>query len=391
MSTAGPRPNTAPPWREALIGAVVLLVLVGGLSWWLTSPTGNRRREERRSDEGATTAGMYVGSKVCGECHPGELASYGGSGHSRTLRPAASTKLARQLDGRHVADPELAGVTWSYRLSDGEFSVSRAEAGESESWIIDFALGSGQHATTFVSLSGRDTPDPDGFEHRLTYFAHDESLGLTPGQSARSKTPGRTPQGFHLPKLATLDCFGCHATRTSAESPMTLDLATLIPNVSCERCHGPAKAHVEAARRGLTGLIMRHGPARETADSQMRLCGKCHRLPEMVQPASSIRPSNRSLARFPSVGLSQSACYIRGRGALRCTTCHDPHARSSTDRPAYEARCLECHQAGSKEACPVSPRSGCIECHMPKHDVGHGMLFTDHWIRAETSGVNGRP
>ena len=135
---------------------------------------------------------------------------------------------------------------------------------------------------------------------------------------------------------------------------------------------------------------MPHGPDWATAGEQMRLCGKCHRLPEMIQPAGSIRPGNRALARFPSVGLLQSACYARSDGRMRCTTCHDPHARTSTDRAAYEAACLECHGESSKAECPVSPRTGCVECHMPKHDVGHGMRFTDHWIRAE-SGVSGRP
>src|SRR5687768_6900289 len=92
MTTAGPRPDAAPPWREALIGAVALLVALGGLSWWLAAPIDAERPGRRE----ATTADLYVGSKVCGECHPGELASFEGSGHARTLRRAASIPLAKQ-------------------------------------------------------------------------------------------------------------------------------------------------------------------------------------------------------------------------------------------------------------------------------------------------------
>ena len=80
----------------------------------------------------------------------------------------------------------------------------------------------------------------------------------------------------------------------------------------------------------------------------------------------------------------QSACYTRSGGALSCSTCHDPHARASSDVPAYEAVCLSCHGPGSKSkqvACPISPAAKCIDCHMPRRELGGNSRFTDHWIR----------
>jgi hypothetical protein len=79
--------------------------------------------------------------------------------------------------------------------------------------------------------------------------------------------------------------------------------------------------------------------------------------------------------------LIQSACFKRSNRAVNCVTCHDPHARALSDRTHYETICLSCHGAKESTSCTVSPRSGCIECHLPRRDVTRGMMMTDHWIR----------
>ena len=60
----------------------------------------------------------------------------------------------------------------------------------------------------------------------------------------------------------------------------------MIPNVSCERCHGPGRAHVEAARRGApeSELSLPLGPDRWTAAELLRFCGECHRHPAGPRP-----------------------------------------------------------------------------------------------------------
>ncbi len=367
------------PLGDAVIIGVVLLLAAAGTSWWATLPAPATSRAGRE-----TQTLRYVGSEACGECHPGEYAHYSRSGHARTLRPAAVGRLARRLDGRQVEDPEQPGLTWRYGLRDGKLAVDRAVAGKVKTLFLEYAFGSGRHARTFLTLLDRNPEHPVAFEHRLSYFAHAGGLGLdvTPGQSLRSDTQGNTPDGrVHTPD-DTVKCFGCHATTTSDRGLDVLDAATMIPNVTCERCHGPGGAHAEAARRGAGAeqLAMPLGPGRETAAEQLKRCGACHRLPLMVRPGT-IRTDNPVLVRHQPVGLLQSACYRRSRGVLGCMTCHDPHARVSTDRSGYEAACLACHRAPSRTSCPVSPYAGCIACHMPRRDVARGMMMTDHWIR----------
>src|SRR4051812_44269571 len=223
------------------------MALAGGL-WWLSSPPGPVGPGGRSSGEFAAEYTRYVGDAACRGCHPVEAAAYVRSGHARTLRPAAKSVAARRLVGRKVADPERPGSTWGFALGDGRFVAEYAGAGggEVERFLVDYAFGSGHHATTFVSLLDRDPAHPVALEHRMTYYAHTRSPGLTPGQSLSGHATGNSPEGRTHTASDTLKCFGCHATVTSDRGPDALDEATMIANVSCERCHGPGRSHVEA-------------------------------------------------------------------------------------------------------------------------------------------------
>ncbi len=366
------RPRAPRLGEAALVVALGIGALAAG-GWWLGRD---------RAAPTAPAVDPYIGTESCAGCHPAESARHDRSGHSRTFRPAGVRRLAAQLDGRTVVDPEDPEAAWTYHHTDGRLAVDRAEAASVERLLIEFALGSGRHATTFVTLDADDPARPSSREHRLTHFAHDDHLGITPGQTADDPGSGTGPLGRDLGPELTLRCFGCHTTRTSAEGPDRLDPSSWIANVECERCHGPARAHVEAARRGDEGpaLALPFGPGRWTTENQLLMCGDCHRHPTQAPPGA-LRADNPEIARFQPVGLMLSACFRGSEGVLSCVNCHDPHARSSTDRPGYDARCLGCHDAAPRSVCPVSPATGCVDCHMPRVDAGQGVLFTDHWIR----------
>ena len=84
--------------------------------------------------------------------------------------------------GRTVADPEQPSVRWSYAKQKGEFSAERQEQGRIERLVIDYVrLGSGYHATTFVTVLGLDPPRI--LEHRLTHYTRGDTLKITPGQA----------------------------------------------------------------------------------------------------------------------------------------------------------------------------------------------------------------
>jgi hypothetical protein len=379
-------PARSSAWEGPAIGLAFLLVVAGAGWWFLRTPEPRETAEAGRSKFTKAPVdpnyGRYVGDRSCAECHPGESAAHSRSGHSRTFRRASQVESARRLDGRTLEDPERPGVAWRFAFVDGRLSTVREESGRSEEFVLEYVLGSRRHASTFVTLIDRDPSKPTLLEHRLTDFARPDRLDLTPGQKASTESPGNTPHGRLIDPENTLKCLGCHATTLSDRGSSFLDEATMIPNVLCERCHGPAKEHVEAARRGAKGAALAMFPrlGESTALEQMKQCGECHRTPEMVTPGE-IRVENVALVRHQPVGLIQSACFVKSEGKLSCSTCHDPHARSSTDRAAYQAVCLDCHGANDRTRCSVSPNEGCVECHMPRRDVGRGMMMSDHWIR----------
>lgn len=368
-----PDPRLPPLWEAGVIGCA-LLALSGGLLWWTFAAPGMRA--------GASAA--FVGDAACRDCHPGEWASHQRSGHSKTLRRAEDAPIARSLDNVEVADPEVPGATWKFVFRGGRLATERRTDSATERFVIDYALGSGRHATTFVTLTDRTSEHLSMIEHRLTAFAHLERPDVTPGQSLSGTAAGNTPSGRRYSSWNTRKCFECHATTLSDRDDQTFDEATMIPNVTCERCHGSGRDHVRAARAGApaNALALRLGPGRASAEEQLQVCGQCHRLPEMISGGrAAITPDNPVIVRHQPVGLMQSACYTKSRGALSCSTCHNPHARASKGEAAYESTCRSCHEGAMKTPCKTLATTGCVSCHMPRRDVARGMIMTDHWIR----------
>src|SRR5262245_45564537 len=131
----------------------------------------------------------YIGTKVCAECHPGEYALFTGSGHASTFRTASERMLIDQLAGTSSADPEKPGVRWEYEKKNDQFLIGRREAGKIEKFVVDYALGSGHHATTFVTVM--DLAEPRILEHRLTHYRAESDLKITPGQSMGESHEGK--------------------------------------------------------------------------------------------------------------------------------------------------------------------------------------------------------
>ncbi len=412
---SGPRADaTAATRRVVFIGGTGLAALAAAAAWFLFAANDPPPRPAPRGrtmslltvdrpfpDGGRFPGDPYIGPKACLACHPGECALYSHSGHARTLSTAARRKLSREVDGTSVADPEYPGISWSFRFNDGRLYVARRSPESAEEIVAEYAFGSGHHAVTFVNMV--DATVPAILEHRMTYFARTRTFGLTPGHETVPKPPGLTPLGGLPPPRDARFCFECHSTQVSTGEDLRIDEDLLIPNVSCERCHGPGRAHVVAAHRGASASELRlpFGPERSyTAEAVIRLCGSCHRHPGKPG-VGPLDPENPRLARFQPVGILQSRCFRESKGGFSCVTCHDPHARASTDRLAYNTTCQTCHRSGTSVPppsiapdenaiaalpCPREPAGDCVACHMPRVDAGQGVLFADHWIRLKGRG-----
>jgi hypothetical protein len=126
------------------------------------------------------------------------------------------------------------------------------------------------------------------------------------------------------------------------------------------------------------------GRADWDTESEIQLCGDCHRLPAAIS-LKELREYPGPLTRFQPIGMLRSECYLASEGQFKCTTCHGPHTTlEATPETHYVQVCVSCHLPDSQShvACPVSPATGCIECHMPPVKFDDlGTSFHDHWIR----------
>lgn len=81
--------------------------------------------------------------------------------------------------------------------------------------------------------------------------------------------------------------------------------------------------------------------------------------------------------------LKQSACFRESRGAMTCTTCHNPHdiPRGEAATKQYSAVCQKCHGLARAKSHP--PATECISCHMPQRTPSDAtqIRIADHYIR----------
>ena len=319
----------------------------------------------------------YVGNAECARCHEDQATKHAAMGHSGTLFTEGLCDRFASLLDRDIADPERDG-RFRFQCLGSEFSVSFSNAKDRVSLPIQFAVGSGKHAVTFLTLLESDDGEPKALEHRLSLFHHQTETGLTPSHAGLEVANqlddlGRLKRGGDV-----TTCIGCHSTTGQVRGTRVDDLRA---GVGCESCHGPGRKHVATMDRGMSALHIAFGKNKATAQEELHLCGRCHRSPENLSVLPD--PNEPKLARFQPVGLAQSACFQKSDGVLRCTTCHDPHLSVDRTVTDFDARCRQCHTATQPNpiTCSVQPTGECTSCHMPAVEVHPGISFHDHWIR----------
>lgn len=381
---------------SAILFAILVTSGFVGTAWYygrsdhlsgIVPPGSEKARvapKESHASDSAEPA-QIVGIQTCARCHPSQAEAFATSGHSRTFAHTRQSEIARSLHGQTFVDPERK-YSYLYQF-DPQNGLSVSIPGKIDrQFPLQYALGSGTHAVTFIGLVPNRKPEGGlqtiGIEHRVSVFpnARQQRLNLTFGHAGRQAEHEVTEFG-KVEEAASLDkCVECHTTSGTIEK---LAVINLRENVTCENCHGPGSKHVAAADRGLAApghldLI----PGSYSTIDQMQKCGSCHRLPDMVDVHHQ-RRDNAKITRFQPVGMQKSRCFKESSGRLSCTTCHNPHRGVRHDNPRDAAHCLKCHQRdrAGQTACPVSPAADCVRCHMPAVPSLHEVSFTDHWIR----------
>jgi hypothetical protein len=361
--------------------ALFALVTLGGM---LAILDGGRARRSRVGHQTPSAPDVqaaeptYVGRNVCLQCHRDNHQLHSRHGHATTFRSTDAPEVSEKFVGKTYDAGDPFG-TYTYDADDQGLIVRLPDKFGDQPFRLEYALG--HKSMTLLSLLPDPVAGTVGIEHRVSWLQHANRLGKTPGQRAGELSTAAEMFGARHQGKIMHQCVYCHVTTGEIVGQQIVGLT---PNVNCEKCHGPGSEHVRQAKDGKTPPPFSVGRADWDTESELQLCGDCHRMPSDIS-RKQLRDYPDLLARFQPVGLLRSKCFLESEGQLTCTTCHNPH-QSVSEIPAaeHEQNCLACHDAATEThvACPVSPSTGCVDCHMPSLELeGLGGGFHDHWIR----------
>lgn len=318
----------------------------------------------------AAASSEFVGTAVCAECHAGIAARQRGTRHAEALRPVPATNLIAQFSANPLRERGGAEFLYEPASAGGALRAIVNLNGQRADMLLEWAFGAGAQGVTPVGrlANGR------WVEHRISYYTRPARPSRTVGHPGASSTDAAAALGLVQDPATITRCFQCHATGVNPGPA----LDSMIPGVTCERCHGPGREHTAAARARQPAEELRRAVfngGRLPAKASMEVCAGCHRLNPAGLVASSMPEVEDPVSiRFQPIGLAASRCFQKS-GTLTCTTCHDPHENAATLARHYSQRCLSCHGAAHRR------NEDCAACHMPRSSPLPYLEFTDHRIR----------
>jgi hypothetical protein len=333
-------------------------------------------------------AGRAWSAQPCARCHPQEAAGFATTPMARSLGPPRPEPPATFVHA-------VSGTRFSITSSGSQVVQGLERDGVSAEYRAAYAIGSGSHAAGYLIEIHNHL-----FQSPLSYYAG-RGWGVSPGYE-KNKAPD-----FYRPIKP--QCLFCHAgeARPVRGTLNTYDNPPFAAErITCERCHGPAEAHL---RNPVAGSIV--NPAKLPIQARDSVCDQCHLAGEafILNPGkhfSDFHPGENLEAVFAvyvfassrdpdrpnaltvvsqSQQLALSECARMSGGKLWCGTCHNPHRPPVNPVAYFRARCLSCHGAALLKTHP-KPNENCVQCHMPRLPVKNGghTIFTDHRIAIYT-------
>ena len=322
----------------------------------------------------------FIDDATCAKCHADQAEAHHRSAHALTssfatketikgnFQPGSNSMMTIDPNVSFLMEQKEHGFFQAAIVTTPIQTLRRRER-------IDVVVGSGHKAQTYLYWN-------DDYLFELPV-----SVWMATGEWMNS--PGYPDGTANFDRGVSNRCLECHATHFVSEtsSRHRFERSSIVPGISCQKCHGPGDEHVAQFSTGAlpinSGDTRIVNPAKLTRERQMDLCSLCHagvgiplkpplsysagdELSKFITfpPSSAVVPIDPH--RSQAQGLMASACYQQSR-TMTCSTCHDAH---QTQRAAvdFSPRCMSCHQ---KEGCgkfsSLVPeiQTNCVDCHMP--------------------------
>ena len=345
----------------------------------------------------------YAGSAECLRCHKAISNSFSHTAHYLSTRIADSGSVAGNFskDSNELSINETTLIRMEKR-DTGLYQVLYIKNKEKESHRFDLVMGAVKGQTYLY------WKENGFFQLPVSYFTALHQWTSSPGYSF-------SKLNFDRPVLK--ECFGCHSSFANGDphglSGFGIKQNSWIFNIDCERCHGPAAAHVqfhdshpEEKRSGF--MVSFHSLSRS---QKVDLCAVCHSGTKHILLKSTFAfKMGDSLASYMiplSTGdqldvhgnqtqlLSQSKCYRMSD--IDCSTCHNAHVNQRGFVKSFNDRCQSCHSPG-KHFCKMATgtnmaflQNNCTGCHMPlQSSTAITVIPSNHATTIPTMVVNHR-
>lgn len=394
----------------------------------------------------------YVSSDACQSCHPAAYATWRHSYHSTMTQAVTPETMLADWDGSEI---EIRGDIYRLEQVGDQYWVDMVDPGfdrkrpqDKKLFMKDGAKkrvkrrvvqSTGSHSQQiywFSTGKGREL-----LLLPFTWLVPDERFVHYDATMLRRVPPKQATEEWNQ------TCMRCHSTAGKTR-PVAfsdeLDTHVVELGISCESCHGPAKAHVELNQNPLRRYT-RHftdsddpeivNPKKLSALRSTQVCGQCHVHLEELDPQVAARypmhgdpfrpgddleetrkPHDRpedveSLTPYQRYvedaiawpdgmvrtagreyhGVVASPCFEGGE--YSCLSCHSLHGyadRADQLKPGMDGNqaCLQCHPQLEEESAleahthhaPSSTGSQCYECHMPHTNYALLTVVRSHQV-----------
>jgi hypothetical protein len=327
----------------------------------------------------------YAGSAQCKSCHKEIYDTYVKTAHHLTSSPALKTAIKGSFakDSNTVFYRPALKVVMQQKDSSF-YQVAYIDDVAKQAARFDIVIGSGRKGQSYLSWL-----DSNIFQLPVSYYV--------PGKTWVN-SPGYPPKFVLFNRNIPIGCFECHSSyiKRTATKPSGnylvdyFDSNQILYGIDCERCHGPAAAHVqfhkanpeEKEPKFITRL------ASLTRQEKLDMCAICHsgaretitstfnfkpgsKLPDYLQPDTSALNTNDIDVHGKQYQLLMaSKCFIKSK-TLTCFSCHNTHVEERDNIKEFSMRCITCHTnpnhnaLGLNAALQAAIANNCIDCHMP--------------------------
>jgi hypothetical protein len=370
-------------YRHTTIVAALIAVLV--LIFSQCVDNNKNPPEQPVTVTGDVRGPEYAGAAACGKCHRDIHRSYLATAHQQTSTPPSSANIKGSFDaGRNTYQYRDNVEVRMEKRDSGLYQVAYMNNQERAAFPFGTVIGSGRKAQTYLYWYG-----DNAFQLPVSY-------SIFAGNWVNS--PNYPPDKVRFDRLINVGCFECHGSYiklrgTQKEGERFVDYfdkSKVIYGIDCERCHGPAKEHVNFHEKNPQEKKAQSIKLYNSLPRQARLdlCAQCHSGAHPIKqtifsfkPGDTLgdyftRTANDDLTIAPSLDvhgnqyqlMAASACFKKST-TLDCASCHNSHTSERDNMKIFSDRCINCHKtvqhSFSTPAIEKDITNNCVDCHMP--------------------------